>query len=83
MSATIYHNPDCGTSRNTLGLIRNAGIPISIIAPCHRVVGAFGALTGFAGGLDAECYLLDFEAPGRRDGHSPNAVPSGIVADLR
>jgi arsenate reductase len=24
--ATIYHNPDCGTSRNTLALIRNAGI---------------------------------------------------------
>lgn len=26
MSTTIYHNPDCGTSRNTLALIRNAGI---------------------------------------------------------
>ncbi|MEP9376266.1 arsenate reductase (glutaredoxin) [Aquabacter sp. CN5-332] len=26
MTVTIYHNPDCGTSRNTLGLIRNAGI---------------------------------------------------------
>jgi arsenate reductase len=26
MSVTIYHNPACGTSRNTLGLIRNAGI---------------------------------------------------------
>ena len=25
MNVTIYHNPDCGTSRNTLGLIRNAG----------------------------------------------------------
>lgn len=25
MSVTIYHNPDCGTSRNTLGLIRNSG----------------------------------------------------------
>jgi arsenate reductase len=25
MTVTIYHNPDCGTSRNTLGLIRNAG----------------------------------------------------------
>jgi arsenate reductase len=28
---TIYHNPDCGTSRNVLGLIRNAGIEPSII----------------------------------------------------
>jgi arsenate reductase (glutaredoxin) len=25
MSVTIYHNPDCGTSRNVLGLIRNSG----------------------------------------------------------
>jgi arsenate reductase (glutaredoxin) len=32
MSAiTIYHNPECGTSRNTLGLIRNAGIESNII----------------------------------------------------
>lgn len=31
MSATIYHNPDCATSRNTLGLIRNAGIEPTII----------------------------------------------------
>ncbi len=29
---TIYHNPACGTSRNTLGLIRNAGIEPTIIA---------------------------------------------------
>lgn len=31
MSVTIYHNPDCGTSRNVLGLIRNAGIEPTII----------------------------------------------------
>lgn len=31
MSVTIYHNPDCGTSRNTLALIRNAGIEPTII----------------------------------------------------
>lgn len=31
MSGTIYHNPGCGTSRNTLGLIRNAGIKPTII----------------------------------------------------
>ena len=29
---TIYHNPDCGTSRNTLALIRNAGVEPTIIA---------------------------------------------------
>lgn len=31
MSVIIYHNPDCGTSRNTLGLIRNAGIEPTVI----------------------------------------------------
>ena len=31
MSVTIYHNPDCGTSRNTLAMIRNAGIKPEII----------------------------------------------------
>jgi arsenate reductase len=31
MTATIYHNPDCGTSRNTLALMRNAGIEPLII----------------------------------------------------
>ena len=39
----------------------NGRNPISIIAPCHRVVGANGALTGFAGGLAAKTYLLDHE----------------------
>src|SRR3546814_12952086 len=28
---TIYHKPDCGTSRNTLGLVRNAGIELTVI----------------------------------------------------
>jgi arsenate reductase len=31
MDVTIYHNPDCGTSRNTLALIRNAGVEPHII----------------------------------------------------
>lgn len=37
--------------------------PISVIVPCHRVVGADGALTGFAGGLERKRFLLDLEAP--------------------
>lgn len=40
----------------------NGRNPISIVAPCHRVVGANGALTGFAGGLEAKRYLLRHEA---------------------
>lgn len=39
--------------------------PISIIAPCHRVVGANCDLTGFAGGLETEKLLLDIERDGR------------------
>lgn len=36
--------------------------PISLIVPCHRVVGRDGALTGYAGGLDRKRALLDFES---------------------
>jgi methylated-DNA-[protein]-cysteine S-methyltransferase len=43
----------------------NGRNPISIIVPCHRVIGASGALTGFAGGLDAKRHLLALEARGR------------------
>ena len=39
----------------------NGRNPLSIIAPCHRVVGANGALTGFAGGVETKRWLLDFE----------------------
>lgn len=39
----------------------NGRNPISIIAPCHRVVGSNGKLTGFAGGLEAKAYLLGLE----------------------
>jgi methylated-DNA-[protein]-cysteine S-methyltransferase len=35
--------------------------PISIVAPCHRVIGSTGELTGFAGGLEAKAYLLGLE----------------------
>lgn len=39
----------------------NGRNPVSIIAPCHRVVGATGKLTGFAGGLEAKAFLLALE----------------------
>ncbi len=38
--------------------------PLSIIVPCHRVVGADGSLTGFAGGLAVKRHLLDHESGG-------------------
>ncbi len=46
----------------------NGRNPISIIVPCHRVVGSTGKLTGFAGGMTAKAHLLALE---RRDGELP------------
>ncbi len=50
------------------GLARAVGAangrnPISIVVPCHRVVGRDGSLTGYAGGLARKAYLLDLERP--------------------
>ncbi|WP_281395691.1 methylated-DNA--[protein]-cysteine S-methyltransferase [Allocatelliglobosispora scoriae] len=49
------------TAFRAVGLA-NGQNPISIIVPCHRVVGANGALTGYGGGLDAKRWLLAHEA---------------------
>ena len=40
----------------------NGRNPISIIVPCHRVVGSDGSLTGYGGGLERKRMLLDLEA---------------------
>ena len=42
----------------------NSRNPIALIIPCHRVIGANGALTGFASGVDLKQRLLDLEAGG-------------------
>lgn len=42
--------------------LANGRNPISIIVPCHRVVGADGSLTGYGGGLPAKRWLLEHEA---------------------
>ena len=41
----------------------NGQNPLAIVWPCHRVVGANGSLTGYAGGLLRKRWLLDFEQP--------------------
>ncbi|WP_305778086.1 methylated-DNA--[protein]-cysteine S-methyltransferase [Jatrophihabitans sp. GAS493] len=46
--------------------LANGRNPISIIVPCHRVIGANGSLTGFGGGLEAKRWLLDHEASAER-----------------
>lgn len=56
-----YEASDAATSARAVGaaVARN---PVSIIIPCHRVVGADGALTGYAGGLDRKRALLGLES---------------------
>jgi methylated-DNA-[protein]-cysteine S-methyltransferase len=51
------------------GAVRAVGLanghnPISIIVPCHRVIGANGTLTGYGGGLERKRWLLDHERGG-------------------
>jgi len=40
----------------------NGRNPLSIVVPCHRVIGTNGTLTGFAGGLEIKTYLLELES---------------------
>jgi O-6-methylguanine DNA methyltransferase len=41
--------------------LANGSNPIGVVVPCHRVIGASGALTGYAGGLERKAWLLDHE----------------------
>ena len=49
---------------------------ISLIIPCHRVVGSDGSLTGYAGGLERKAGLLALEGVGRKNGLSPEKEDS-------
>ena len=54
----------------------NGRNPLSIVAPCHRVIGTNGKLTGFAGGLDTKAFLLTLESGlGIRDSGSEANTP--------
>lgn len=48
--------------------LANGRNPFSIVVPCHRVVGAGGALTGYAGGVQRKQWLLDHERGALPDG---------------
>ncbi|MEU3344891.1 methylated-DNA--[protein]-cysteine S-methyltransferase [Streptomyces sp. NPDC006700] len=57
---------DLATALGNLGASRAVGLangknPVSIIVPCHRVIGTGGGLTGYGGGLPRKQRLLDFE----------------------
>lgn len=47
--------------------LANSRNPLSIVVPCHRVVGSTGALTGYAGGVERKRFLLDHERRARLD----------------
>jgi methylated-DNA-[protein]-cysteine S-methyltransferase len=42
--------------------LANGKNPISVVIPCHRVIGSDGSLTGYGGGLDRKRFLLDLES---------------------
>lgn len=56
----------------------NGQNPISIVIPCHRVIGADGSLTGYGGGLERKQALLDLER-GEPDGGAPPAQDSQLT----
>ena len=47
--------------------LANGSNPLSVVVPCHRVVGTGGKLTGYGGGLERKRFLLDLEARRRPD----------------
>ena len=67
-----------GASR-AVGMINGLN-PISIVLPCHRVIGANGTLTGYAGGLERKQWLLEHE--GVKLKGSSSRVDSGIQGSL-
>jgi methylated-DNA-[protein]-cysteine S-methyltransferase len=48
--------------------LANGRNPVSIVVPCHRVVGASGSLTGYGGGIDRKRFLLALEAGAYENG---------------
>lgn len=48
------------TASRAVGMA-NGRNPISVIVPCHRVIGSTGSLTGYGGGIERKRFLLDFE----------------------
>jgi len=54
---------ECGHSARAVAGANGAN-PMSVIVPCHRVVGSTGRLTGYAGGLERKTFLLELERDG-------------------
>lgn len=66
MAATSFGTSSRGATHFDRGRRRAVGAanganPLSVIVPCHRVVAGDGRLSGYAGGIAAKRWLLDFE----------------------
>jgi methylated-DNA-[protein]-cysteine S-methyltransferase len=68
-----------------VGLANNRN-PIAVVVPCHRVIGADGSLTGYAGGLDRKRWLIDHEARNTRQpvwiANTPRASSTSSAENL-
>lgn len=60
----IAEQLNCASSQAVGGAVGKN--PLSLIIPCHRVLGANGQLTGYAGGLDKKAWLLNHERKGQK-----------------
>jgi len=60
--------------------LANGRNPVSIVVPCHRVIGSDGSLTGYGGGIDRKRFLLDLERRTAPAGGSAQAELPGLVA---
>jgi len=56
----------CPSAVRAVGMANGAN-PISVVVPCHRVIGSDGSLTGYGGGLDRKRWLLRHEGAAFRD----------------
>lgn len=64
------------TASRAVGMA-NGRNPLSILVPCHRVIGSDGKIVGYGGGADRKRFLLDFE----RSTLAARLQPTGLVRD--
>lgn len=63
--------------------LANGKNPISIVVPCHRVIGSDGSLTGYGGGIDRKRFLLDLEQGASVLSGVHSGVLSGVQRGVR
>ncbi|MDO8432836.1 MAG: methylated-DNA--[protein]-cysteine S-methyltransferase [Candidatus Binatus sp.] len=61
----------------------NGSNPVGIVVPCHRVIGAGGALTGYGGGIDRKRWLLEHEGAHLRLHSPPAPIAEHLICNLR